>query len=311
MNTKRYDYMEENVNQTEKEMAENENQNQMKKAVAENADREQTETIRGLTAQQVAERKEKGLWNKKAESATKTTKEIIKSNVFTYFNLIFLVIALLLVGVGAFRDLTFLPIIVANTLIGIVQEIRSKKVLDDLSILNSPKTRVLRDSSKKEIPAEELVIDDIVELSAGGQIPADAVVLEGQLNVNESLLTGEADEIVKKNGDELLSGSFVVSGRCRARMRRLAMDAALGCTADSLPALPPYLHLLGGKKDALPLLKNCTLPVSHSLARLRGSGGASARMAEAQLAAADFGTLCRVSPEAMGGLLRQKNIFLT
>ena len=97
----------------------------------------------------------------------------------------------------------------------------------------------------------------------------------------------------------------------RARMRRLAMDAALGCTADSLPALPPYLHLLGGKKDALPFLKNCTLPVSHSLARLRGSGDACTQMAEAQLAAADFGTLCRVSPEAMGGLLRQKNIFLT
>ena len=143
-----------------------------------------------LTAQQVAERKEKGLWNKKAESATKTTKEIVKSNVFTYFNLIFLVIALLLIGVGAFRDLTFLPIIIANTLIGIVQEIRSKKVLDDLSILNSPKTRVIRDGSKKEIPADELVLDDIVELSAGGQIPADAVVLNGQLNVNESLLTG-------------------------------------------------------------------------------------------------------------------------
>ena len=97
----------------------------------------------------------------------------------------------------------------------------------------------------------------------------------------------------------------------RARMRRLAMDAALGFTADSLPALPPYLHLLGGKKDALPFLKNCTLPVSHSLARLRGSGDACTQMVEAQLAAADFGTLCRVSPEAMGGLLRQKNIFLT
>ncbi len=97
----------------------------------------------------------------------------------------------------------------------------------------------------------------------------------------------------------------------RARMRRLAMDAALDYSVDAFPALPPYLHLLGGKKDALPLLKNCTLPVSHSLARLRGSGGASARMAEAQLAAADFGTLCRVSPEAKGGLLRQKNIFLT
>ena len=97
----------------------------------------------------------------------------------------------------------------------------------------------------------------------------------------------------------------------RARMRRLAMDAALGYSADAFPALPPYLHLLGGKKDALPFLKNCTLPVSHSLARLRGSGGACTQMVEAQLAAADFGTLCRVSPEAMGGLLRQKNIFLT
>lgn len=217
--------MEENVNQTEKKMAENEKQNQTGKEVAENADREQTETIRGLTAQQVAERKEKGLWNKKAESATKTTKEIVKSNVFTYFNLIFLVIALLLIGVGAFRDLTFLPIIVANTLIGIVQEIRSKKVLDDLSILNSPKTRVIREGSKKEIPAEELVMDDIVELSAGGQIPADAVVLEGQLNVNESLLTGEADEIVKKNGDELLSGSFVVSGNCLAQLTKVGEES--------------------------------------------------------------------------------------
>ena len=110
--------------------------------------------------------------------------------------------------------------------------------------------------------------------------------------------------------DELLN-TLTTIRYPRARMRRLAMDAALGYTEEAFPALPPYLHLLGGKKDALPLLKNCTLPVSHSLARLRGSGGASARMAEAQLAAADFGTLCRVSPEAMGGLLRQKNIFLT
>lgn len=217
--------MEENVNQTEKEMAENEKQKQAEKAVTESKNQKQAETIRGLTAQQVAERMEKGLWNKKAESATKTTKEIIKSNVFTYFNLIFLVIALLLIGVGAFRDLTFLPIIIANTLIGIVQEIRSKKVLDDLSILNSPKTRVIRDGSKKEIPADELVLDDIVELSAGGQIPADAVVLNGQLNVNESLLTGESDEIVKKSGDELLSGSFVVSGSCLARLTKVGEES--------------------------------------------------------------------------------------
>ena len=97
----------------------------------------------------------------------------------------------------------------------------------------------------------------------------------------------------------------------RARMRRLAMDAALGYAADSFPSLPPYLHLLGGRKDALPFLKGCSLPASHSLARLRESSEACARMAEAQLAAADFGALCRVSPEAMGSSLRQKNIFLT
>lgn len=97
----------------------------------------------------------------------------------------------------------------------------------------------------------------------------------------------------------------------RARMRRLAMDAALGYAADSFPSLPPYLHLLGGRKDALPFLKGCSLPASHSLARLRESSEACARMVEAQLAAADFGALCRVSPEAMGSLLRQKNIFLT
>ena len=97
----------------------------------------------------------------------------------------------------------------------------------------------------------------------------------------------------------------------RARMRRLAMDAALGYKADAFPALPPYLHLLGGRKDALPLLKRCTLPVSHSLTRLRQTDDSCARMADAQMTAADLGTLCRVQPAPMGGLLRQKNIFLT
>lgn len=97
----------------------------------------------------------------------------------------------------------------------------------------------------------------------------------------------------------------------RARMRRLAMDAALGYITDAFPALPPYLHLLGGKKDALPLLKGCTLPVSHSLMRLREADEPSARMVTAQLAASDFGALCRKKPAPMGGVLRQKNIFLT
>src|SRR5699024_11810342 len=114
-------------------------------------------------------------------------------------------LTILLLIAGAFRDLTFLPIIIANTCIGIYQEIRSKRVLDRLSILNAPKASVLRDGEVKEVASEELVLDDIVIFSAGSQIPADAIVLEGEVSVNESLITGESDEIVKQTGDTLLS----------------------------------------------------------------------------------------------------------
>ena len=125
-------------------------------------------------------------------------KEIICSNIFTYFNLLFFIIAVMLIAVGSFRDLTFLPVIIANTAIGIFQELRSKKVLDDLTILNAPKNTVVRDGQEQVIAAEELVLDDIIILSAGNQIPADAIVLEGEVLVNEALLTGESDQITKK-----------------------------------------------------------------------------------------------------------------
>lgn len=183
------------------------------------------EPCSGLSSQQVEERISQGAVNRAVESPSKSQKEIIYSNIFTYFNLIFFIIAILLILVGSFRDLTFLPVIVANTLIGIVQELRSKKVLDNLSILNAPKSTVLRDGQKKVIPAEEIVLDDIVIFSAGNQIPADAVVEDGEILVNESLITGEADQISKKAGDTLLSGSFVVSGECRARIEKVGEDS--------------------------------------------------------------------------------------
>ena len=173
----------------------------------------------GLTKEQVEERKAKGLTNEKVDSSTRTTAEIVKSNVFTYFNLIFLIIAILLIAVGSFRDLTFLPIIIANTLIGIVQELRSKKVLDELSILNSPKVNVIREGKKQTVAPEDLVLDDVIELGAGNQISADAVILSGNVTVNEALITGESDEISKKEKEKLLSGSFVVSGSCMAKSR--------------------------------------------------------------------------------------------
>ena len=179
----------------------------------------------GLTKEQVEDRIARGAVNHAVESASKSKKEIICSNIFTYFNLIFFIIAVLLIVVGSFRDLTFLPVIIANTAIGIFQELRSKKVLDELTILNAPKNTVLRDGREETVPAEELVLDDILLLKAGSQIPADATVVSGEVLVNEALITGEADQIQKKNGDTLLSGSFVASGECRARIEKVGKDS--------------------------------------------------------------------------------------
>ena len=166
-----------------------------------------------------------GWTNRAVESASKTTKEIIHENVFTYFNLIFAVLAVLLCIAGSFRDLTFLPVIIANTLIGIIQEVRAKQVLDKLSMLNAPRSAVVRDGKKKIVDSEELVLDDIVIFKAGSQVCADAEVCAGEVQVNESLLTGESDEITKRRGDKLMSGSFIVSGQCHARLDKVGEDS--------------------------------------------------------------------------------------
>lgn len=179
----------------------------------------------GLSEEQVKRRFAQGENNYKVESSTLSVSEIVRSNVCTYFNLVFAVIAVLLAIVGAWSDMLFLPIIVANTCIGIIQEVHSKKVLDKLSILNAPHAVVIRDGKRQEIPADQLVLDDIVEFSAGSQIPADAKVVSGELQVNESLITGESDEIEKREGDSLLSGSFVVSGKACARLEKVGKDS--------------------------------------------------------------------------------------
>lgn len=179
----------------------------------------------GLTKAQVQEHKLHGWTNAAVDPPSKTTREIIRENTFTYFNLIFLVLGILLIVAGAFRDLTFLPVIITNTLIGIFQEIRAKKVLDKMNMLNAPHAHVVRDGSVSQVLSEELVLDDIVLFSAGNQICADAVVSTGEVQVNESLLTGESDEITKKKGDTLMSGSFIVSGECRARLDKVGEDS--------------------------------------------------------------------------------------
>ena len=175
----------------------------------------------GLTAAAVEERTARGLVNRADITTDKTTSQIIKSNLFTYFNLIFLILAVLLCLVGSYRNLTFLPVVIGNTVIGILQELRAKRVLDKMNMLNAPHAVAVRDGRQIRLPSEELVQDDVVLLSAGDQICADAKVLSGNLSVNESLLTGEADEIRKEAGCDLLSGSFVVAGQCLARLERV------------------------------------------------------------------------------------------
>lgn len=179
----------------------------------------------GLTSAQAAERLENGYGNEPVEPPTKTVGEIIRSNVFTYFNIVFFALAACVIAVGSWYNLTFMPVVFANMFIGIVQELRSKKTLDKLSIISAPKGVVVRNGARKTIHINDTVRDDIVIFTTGNQIFADAVVVSGQCQVNEALMTGEADEIKKAVGDELMSGSFIVSGSVRARLTRVGKES--------------------------------------------------------------------------------------
>ncbi|MBE5828623.1 MAG: HAD family hydrolase [Butyrivibrio sp.] len=179
----------------------------------------------GLTQQEAKSLYEEGKGNVQIDSIGKTNLDIIKENVFTYFNLIFFIMAVLLIVSGAFNSLTFLPVIICNSLIGIFQGIKAKNVLDKLKVLNQSSVEVIRDGTERMLTIDKLVLGDVIVLSAGSQICADAEVIDGEITVNEALLTGEADEITKKSGSELMSGSFVVSGKCLARLTKVGMDS--------------------------------------------------------------------------------------
>ena len=179
----------------------------------------------GLTDKQVEKYKKNGWSNEAVKPPVRTAKEIVAENIFTYFNLIFLILTLLLCLVNSFRNLTFLPIIIANIFIGIIQELRAKKVVDKLTMLNVPQAMVVRNGEVTQVNAEDLVLDDIVIFKTGNQILADSEIVSGEVLVNESLLTGESDEIPKKPGDKLMSGSFIIAGKCRARLTAVGRDS--------------------------------------------------------------------------------------
>jgi cation-transporting ATPase E len=181
--------------------------------------------INGLTNEEVRSLELEGLTNEIPDKSGKTALAIIRDNVFTYFNLIFLVLSVLLIMAGAFRSLTFMPVVIANSLIGIIQQLHAKKVLDKLNVMSAPEAVVIREGEEKKIPVSKLVLGDVIFLKAGSQIPADAKVISGNISVNESLLTGEADEVEKGEGSELMSGSFLVTGECYAKLTAVGKDS--------------------------------------------------------------------------------------
>lgn len=180
---------------------------------------------KGLSADQVQERYDKGYSNMPVVDSSNTIGHIIKSNVFTFFNLLFFLLAICVILVGSYSNLMFMPVVIINIVIGIVQEIRAKRVIDKLTVLSAPHANVIRDGRLQQIPTDDLVLDDIIHLGAGNQIPADAIILKGQVQVNESLITGESDEITKAESENLFSGSFIVSGSCTAILDKVGEDS--------------------------------------------------------------------------------------
>ena len=178
----------------------------------------------GLTNEEVQERIAQGQVNNNENPNTRTYKQIILENTLTFFNFQNLVLLVLVLLVGSYKNSMFVGIIFINTVIGIIQEIRAKKTIDKLAILTESKTVVLREGKKWKISTEKLVVDDLIFLKAGEQVPADAKILEGNLEVNESLLTGEADNLPKNPGDELFSGSFVTAGQACCQIIHVGSD---------------------------------------------------------------------------------------
>ena len=178
----------------------------------------------GLNKEQVEKRKQEDLWNKDTSVPTKSIKRILYDNFFTLFNFLNLFLAIAIFITGSYKNMLFLFIVIFNTAISTIQEIHSKRVVDKLAVMATSKAKVIREGKKEEISIHEIVLDDIIEFHTGNQIPTDSILLEGEVLVNESFITGEPDTIEKKAGDMLMSGSYIVSGKCIAKVEHIGED---------------------------------------------------------------------------------------
>ncbi len=190
----------------------------------------------GLSRQQVEQRMQDGLNNQYIGNKTKSYGQILKEHGITFFNILNIVLAALLLATGAYKDMLFLAIVISNFVIGIMQEIASKRTLDRLALIVAARVTVVRGGAKEKIPVSELVLDDVMELKSGDQICSDAIVLSGAIEVNESLISGESDVITKRAGDFLYSGSFVVAGSAHARVEHVGQDNYANKISDTAKA---------------------------------------------------------------------------
>jgi len=221
----------------------------------------------GLSLAEVEDRVRRGLTNDAGERTSRTYGEIIRANVFTRFNAILGTMLAVILIVGDIQDATFGIVLIANAAIGIVQEIRAKRTLDRLAVLSAPRARVVREGVTSEVAVAEVVLDDLLELRTGDQVPADGEVRSSEgLEVDESLLTGEADPVDKSPGDEVLSGSFVVAGTGRVQATRVGADAyARKLAAEARRFTLVHSELVDGINTLLRYIQYALFPVSGLL----------------------------------------------
>lgn len=220
----------------------------------------------GLNEEQVRSRMEAGLDNRTSRAPGKTTGQILRGNLMTLFNLLNLVLALLVVSVGSYKNALFMIVIVLNAVIGTVQELRAKKTVEKLSVISAPTALAVRGGKEVKLGVSELVLDDVMVLKSGMQICADGIVLEGEIEVNESLLTGESDPILKHPGDVLMSGSFVVSGRANARVEKVGDDNyAAQLTRDAQKMKKPNSELMKSLNALIRVISVVILPLGGAL----------------------------------------------
>ncbi len=230
------------------------------------AQRFSSDVQNGLTSLQVARRQEEGLVNVDTSKRGKSVAQIIFGNLFTFFNMLYFAIAVVLACYNQYDNCTFLIVAVANTLIAIFQELRSKKTLDKLNLITEPQAEVIRDGVTKQIPVSELVLDDVVILKSGAQISADCVVIDGFVEVNESVLTGESDAVTKNAGDTLFAGSFVVSNACTARVDKVGKyNYIAGLTGRAKQYQKPRSEMLRSLKIILIFVAIFVVPMAIGL----------------------------------------------